>query len=98
MELHKCPNCKKVQDLPNVYRDYWTCMHCGLEVLEKGQTIVVDKDRLDWLIEQIAAHEGGVPVILCFDECTRDYIVMQHNKMIGYEKSLRKAIDKAMEK
>ncbi len=62
-------------------------------------------DFINFLEERLAAHEGGAgSVYISWDDATRDYIISQKringggSDMLGCSRSLRKAIQLAVDK
>lgn len=61
---------------------------------------MTDTEIVDYLIEQIAAHEGGVAVTLDYDDATFDYCIWigryyPHKQLLGSSRSFRHMIELA---
>lgn len=56
-----------------------------------------DTEIVDYLIELIAAHEGGTHVILGYDDATFEYSVAigRDHKTLGMSRSFRRAVQLA---
>lgn len=53
------------------------------------------KDLLEWIAEELCAHEGGIVggVSFSYDDATRDYVIQVGKKRTYTSKTLRRAIN-----
>lgn len=57
----------------------------------------MDRQILDFLLDKLAAHEGGgQAIIISYDDATFNYLICQHTKILGCSKDLARAFQLAI--